>query len=291
MVDRAHGTRRLYQLDPRGIGELRAYFDSFWTQALAAFKEAVEKGGRLMPTTDTAVRREITVNATPERAFEVFAERLDTWWPRVYSIGASDLAEVVIEPRRAAAGTSAGVDGTECVWGEVLAYDPPTPARPDLGASAATGRSTETASEIEVTFTPAGGGTRGRARPPPPRAPHRRRRAARRRSAATAAGAACSPATRKRCGLKAPARSDVDAVAQPAASRGPSSNTWPRWPPQRLQTTSVRIIPCEMSRLISTASATAGSVKLGQPDPDSNFVSSRNSSAPQPAQRYMPSSW
>jgi DNA-binding transcriptional ArsR family regulator len=36
------GTRRLYRLDPAGVGALRAYFDAFWTQALAAFKEAVE---------------------------------------------------------------------------------------------------------------------------------------------------------------------------------------------------------------------------------------------------------
>lgn len=42
VVDHAHGTRRVYQLDPRGIGELRAYFDTFWTHALAAFKEAAE---------------------------------------------------------------------------------------------------------------------------------------------------------------------------------------------------------------------------------------------------------
>ena len=42
VVDRKAGTRRLYQLDPTGVGALRAYFDSFWTQALAAFKEAVE---------------------------------------------------------------------------------------------------------------------------------------------------------------------------------------------------------------------------------------------------------
>jgi DNA-binding transcriptional ArsR family regulator len=42
VTDRAEGTRRLYQLDPRGIGELRAYFDVFWMQALTAFKQAVE---------------------------------------------------------------------------------------------------------------------------------------------------------------------------------------------------------------------------------------------------------
>jgi DNA-binding transcriptional ArsR family regulator len=42
VVSTKHGTRRLYQLDPTGVGALRAYFDAFWTQALAAFKQAVE---------------------------------------------------------------------------------------------------------------------------------------------------------------------------------------------------------------------------------------------------------
>jgi DNA-binding transcriptional ArsR family regulator len=35
VVDRAQGTRRLYQLNPQGIQDLRAYFDQFWNQALA----------------------------------------------------------------------------------------------------------------------------------------------------------------------------------------------------------------------------------------------------------------
>jgi DNA-binding transcriptional ArsR family regulator len=43
VIDRADGTRRLYQLDPNGIGAMRAYFDTFWNQALTAFKYAVEK--------------------------------------------------------------------------------------------------------------------------------------------------------------------------------------------------------------------------------------------------------
>jgi DNA-binding transcriptional ArsR family regulator len=42
VVDTAVGTRRLYRLDPGGVGALRTYFDGFWMQALAAFKEAVE---------------------------------------------------------------------------------------------------------------------------------------------------------------------------------------------------------------------------------------------------------
>ena len=43
VVDRAQGTRRLYQLDPAGVGAIRAYFDRFWELALAAFAAAAEK--------------------------------------------------------------------------------------------------------------------------------------------------------------------------------------------------------------------------------------------------------
>lgn len=41
--DCAVGTRRIYRLDPAGIGALRAYIDRFWTQALAEFKASVER--------------------------------------------------------------------------------------------------------------------------------------------------------------------------------------------------------------------------------------------------------
>ena len=43
VTDRQAGTRRIYQLDPDGVGALRAYLDGFWNQALAAFKEAAEE--------------------------------------------------------------------------------------------------------------------------------------------------------------------------------------------------------------------------------------------------------
>ena len=42
VVDRAVGNRRIYQLDPTGVGALRAQLDEFWTKALAAYKRAVE---------------------------------------------------------------------------------------------------------------------------------------------------------------------------------------------------------------------------------------------------------
>jgi DNA-binding transcriptional ArsR family regulator len=46
VTERRNGTRRLYRLDPDGVGELRDYFDDFWTDALAAFKAEAERERR-----------------------------------------------------------------------------------------------------------------------------------------------------------------------------------------------------------------------------------------------------
>ena len=43
--DRREGSRRLYRVDPRGVGAMRAYFDRFWHEALAAFEDAAERKG------------------------------------------------------------------------------------------------------------------------------------------------------------------------------------------------------------------------------------------------------
>jgi DNA-binding transcriptional ArsR family regulator len=43
VLDRRAGTRRIYRLNPDGIGALRAYLDEFWSRALAAYKEVVEQ--------------------------------------------------------------------------------------------------------------------------------------------------------------------------------------------------------------------------------------------------------
>jgi DNA-binding transcriptional ArsR family regulator len=43
VIDRRAGNRRIYQLDPDGVGALRAYLDQFWNRALAAFQAAVER--------------------------------------------------------------------------------------------------------------------------------------------------------------------------------------------------------------------------------------------------------
>jgi hypothetical protein len=43
VTDRPEGTRRVYEIDPRGLGELRAWFDRFWSDALDRFQAEVER--------------------------------------------------------------------------------------------------------------------------------------------------------------------------------------------------------------------------------------------------------
>jgi len=41
--DRAEGTRRIYSIDPAGLGAIRAWLDRFWDKALACYAEAAER--------------------------------------------------------------------------------------------------------------------------------------------------------------------------------------------------------------------------------------------------------
>ena len=72
------------------------------------------------------VRKAITVAVPPETAFARFVERIGTWWPSAYSIGASPQKCVVIEPRGAGRWYEVGEDGSECDWGEVVSWEPPS---------------------------------------------------------------------------------------------------------------------------------------------------------------------
>jgi DNA-binding transcriptional ArsR family regulator len=46
VTERPEGTRRVYRIDPNGVGALRAYFEGFWDQALADFKAEAEQTER-----------------------------------------------------------------------------------------------------------------------------------------------------------------------------------------------------------------------------------------------------
>ena len=125
--DRAVGTRRIYQLDPAGMGALRAQLDRFWGHALTAYKEAVEQPtGEVMTQTHTeSVRQQVVVNAPLDRAFALFVDRFDAIKPREHNIMSSPIAETVFEPRVGGNIYDRAEDGTECRWARVLAYEPP----------------------------------------------------------------------------------------------------------------------------------------------------------------------
>lgn len=106
-------------------------------------------------TTEAPVRKSVTVNADIERAFRVFTEGIDTWWPRSHHIGTGTLARTVLEPRLNGRCYGCTTDGVETPWGTVIEWDPPhrfvlawqiTPdwkCEPDLSR----------ASEVDVRFT------------------------------------------------------------------------------------------------------------------------------------------
>lgn len=77
--------------------------------------------------TDDAVLVSVVVEATPDRAFDVFTNRFGTWWPLAsHHIGEQDAVDAVIEPKAGGRWFERAADGTECEWGRVLEWDPPS---------------------------------------------------------------------------------------------------------------------------------------------------------------------
>jgi uncharacterized protein YndB with AHSA1/START domain len=74
---------------------------------------------------DTTVRAEIVVEAPLERAFTVFTEDFGRFKPPEHNLLAVEIAETVFEPRAGGHLYDRGVDGSECRWARVLAYEPP----------------------------------------------------------------------------------------------------------------------------------------------------------------------
>jgi uncharacterized protein YndB with AHSA1/START domain len=78
-----------------------------------------------MQTTDTSVRTSIVVEAPIERAFSVFTDEFGSFKPPEHNMLGVEIAETVFEPRVGGHLYDRGVDGSECRWARVLAYEPP----------------------------------------------------------------------------------------------------------------------------------------------------------------------
>jgi uncharacterized protein YndB with AHSA1/START domain len=77
------------------------------------------------PAEATSIRHEVVVEAPIERAFSVFTEGFGRFKPREHNMLGVDIAETVFEPREGGQIYDRGVDGSECRWARVLAFEPP----------------------------------------------------------------------------------------------------------------------------------------------------------------------
>jgi len=112
-------------------------------------------------TTIAPVKYEVTVPISAQQAFTLFTEGFNTWWIG-HHIGEADLAEAVLEAKVGGRWYERGVDGSECDWGTVLAYEPPSRLVMtwQLNGEFKYDPDPEHASEVEVLFTEENGQTR-----------------------------------------------------------------------------------------------------------------------------------
>jgi uncharacterized protein YndB with AHSA1/START domain len=98
------------------------------------------------------VRRQIVIEASIERAFTVFIDRFGDFKPPEHNLLEVAIAETVFEPRVGGHIYDVGVDGSECRWARVLAYEPPQRVvfSWDIGPQWQLETEPDNASEVEV---------------------------------------------------------------------------------------------------------------------------------------------
>ena len=102
------------------------------------------------------IRKSVVVRKGPEEAFNLFTERMNSWWPRqTHSLFLAECASVVMEPRLGGLVYETSRAGERKDWGTILTWDPPRrfvmnwhPGKHDA------------ATELEMRFTPVPEGTR-----------------------------------------------------------------------------------------------------------------------------------
>jgi uncharacterized protein YndB with AHSA1/START domain len=71
------------------------------------------------------VRKSVRVQTGIERAFKVFVEQMETWWPATHHIGKTPFEAIFVEPRVGGRWYERDAEGKLTDWGRVLAWDPP----------------------------------------------------------------------------------------------------------------------------------------------------------------------
>ena len=110
------------------------------------------------PASATSIRHEVVVDAPVERAFSVFTDGFGRFKPREHNMLSVDIAETIFEPRVGGHVYDRGVDGSECRWARVLAYEPPyrVVISWDISPQWQVETDLDKTSEVEVRFTAEG---------------------------------------------------------------------------------------------------------------------------------------
>jgi uncharacterized protein YndB with AHSA1/START domain len=96
------------------------------------------------------LQREILLNRSPEKAFRAFTDHVDLWWPRSHRRSREHTICLTAEGL-----IQVAPDGSEWIMGRVLAIEPPSRLAFEWFAGAL-----NDPTNVEVTFTPEGAGTR-----------------------------------------------------------------------------------------------------------------------------------
>ena len=108
--------------------------------------------------TIASVRKTLSVNCSPERAFEVFTAGLSRWWPQNVGIGKTPRRTVLMEQRLGGRWLEVAEDGTETVVGTIAVWEPPRRLVVLWQINAQWQPDAAMRSEVDVTFTPDGPG-------------------------------------------------------------------------------------------------------------------------------------
>jgi len=71
-------------------------------------------------------RSPFAVAVPPKRAFEVFTANMHRWWPPAHSILKAPRASITVEPQVGGRWYERATDESECTWGRVVSWDPPS---------------------------------------------------------------------------------------------------------------------------------------------------------------------
>ena len=100
-----------------------------------------------------SVRKTILVEAPAAIAWRVFTAQIGQWWPLAhYKIGKATAVDAVIDPRVGGHWYERGDDGSTCLWGSVLAWEPPVRLVLTWDISADWQYDPELKTEIEIRF-------------------------------------------------------------------------------------------------------------------------------------------